>query len=99
MITKPLFSCDDLDDRLQVLSWTEDSQEIEVVKEVLSTSASCPSCQNRFHRKHSRYTRRVADLPMKGKNVHLLILSNKLFRTTVTARLEWFLRAFGDVIY
>ncbi|MFC5711965.1 transposase family protein [Thalassorhabdus alkalitolerans] len=52
---------------------------MEVVTKVLSTPAHYPSCHKCSHRKHSRYTRRVADFPMSGKKVYLIILTTKWF--------------------
>jgi transposase len=38
-----------------------------------SRASACPSCGTRAQRIHSRYHRRLADLPMAGKPVRLVV--------------------------
>src|SRR5215467_7117563 len=59
---------------------------IEMMDEVLTISAvstqrepCCPLCGTAASRVHSRYTRRVADLPCAGQRVCLLVLVRKCF--------------------
>ena len=39
----------------------------------ISKSSCCPTCGADSHRVHSRYQRRVADLPLAGKSVRLIV--------------------------
>lgn len=41
------------------------------------TSSSCPGCGTRSERIHSRYRRRLADLPIAGKPVHLVVVARR----------------------
>lgn len=43
------------------------------------TSSTCPTCDHSSCRVHSRYTRKVQDLPISGHPVDLLILTRKWF--------------------
>ncbi|EOW9530207.1 transposase family protein [Bacillus cytotoxicus] len=42
-------------------------------------SANCPSCHSISSRRHSRYTRRIQDLPITDQPVILLLVSHKWF--------------------
>src|SRR5260221_3599488 len=44
-----------------------------------SPAACCPLCGGMAERIHSRYTRRVADLPCAGQQVTLLLMVRKFF--------------------
>lgn len=43
----------------------------------IRTSACCPSCKKISARSHSRYSRKVQDLPISDQAVQLLLLSRK----------------------
>ena len=45
-------------------------------------TAACPLCHRRGHRVHSRYRRRVADLPCAGRAVALVIHARRFFCPT-----------------
>jgi hypothetical protein len=54
---------------------------IEMIEDVLTMTAvstqvspCCPLCHMKATRVHRRYTRRLADLPCSGQQVHLLVL-------------------------
>ena len=53
----------------------------ELLVQVISSSpkACCPLCSVQASRIHSRYTRRVADLPCVGQHVTLLLTVRKFF--------------------
>ncbi len=60
--------------------------DIEVIDNVLTITAvstqnhpACPLCGTTATRRHSRYTRHVADLPCGGQPVRLLIQARKYF--------------------
>lgn len=60
------------------------------------TSSTCPACSKKSSRKHSRYTRKVQDLPIGEKSVELLILSRRWFCDNLdcdvkifTERFDW----------
>ncbi|WP_353036587.1 transposase family protein [Mesorhizobium sp. M1328] len=40
-----------------------------------STASLCPGCGTRSQRIHSRYQRRLADLPMAGKPVRIVVVA------------------------
>jgi zinc-finger of transposase IS204/IS1001/IS1096/IS1165 len=45
-------------------------------------SSACPSCGTASRRVHSRYYRRVGDLPLSGRSVELMVIA-RLFRCEV----------------
>ncbi|WP_414125820.1 transposase family protein [Rhizobium sp. BR 317] len=59
-----------------------------------STEAKCPDCSKASHRLHSRYERRLADLPWQGDavtiilNVRRLGCSNKRCRRRISPRTQ-----------
>ncbi|OXS64675.1 transposase family protein [Priestia filamentosa] len=53
-------------------------------------SAPCPNCSTYSSRPHSRYTRKVQDLPISGQPVQLLVLTRKWFCENVTCRVKVF---------
>jgi transposase len=57
------------------------SQEGRVSVSLLSTqpSSPCPVCGSAATRIHSRYQRRLADLPSTGQPVHILLAVRKFF--------------------
>lgn len=42
-------------------------------------SSRCPSCGTRSERIHSRYHRRLTDLPIAGKSVRLVIAARRFY--------------------
>ena len=44
-----------------------------ITARALSSIATCPHCQQTFHRVHSYYTRSPRDLPVSGQPVHLIL--------------------------
>ncbi len=56
--------------------------DVTLVATSTAQSACCPLCHRRSHRVHSRYRRRVADLPCAGRAVTLLIRARRFFCPT-----------------
>ncbi|NOX59054.1 MAG: ISL3 family transposase [Planctomycetes bacterium] len=50
---------------------------VTIAVESLAPSGVCPLCAHRSARQHSRYLRRLGDLPWQGRSVRLLLLSHK----------------------
>jgi transposase len=68
--------------------------EVTIVVESLLPRGLCPLCGCPSFREHSRYTRRLGDVPWQGQSVCLLLLARRLFcdsptcpRRIFTARL------------
>ncbi len=57
---------------------TEDTA-LTLIAATVAQSASCPLCHRRSRRVHSRFRRRVADLPCSGRAVILLIHARRFF--------------------
>lgn len=55
---------------------SDDSLTLITVRSLRSVSA-CPGCGTRSERIHSRYQRRLADLPMAGKPVRLVVVARR----------------------
>jgi len=56
-----------------------DDSGITVVATTRRSAVDCPRCRTVAHRVHSRYTRRLADLPWHGLAVRLLLTSRRFF--------------------
>lgn len=66
--------------------------------EVMSTShyGICPLCQPPSSRIHSYYPRKVADLPISGKRVHLFLHARKFFCEQVSCPRKIFTERWGQ---
>jgi transposase len=75
----------------------EESRTIITVRSTASVSA-CPSCGAVSRRVHSRYQRRVADLPLAGRSVQLLVVARRFRCDGVLCRRQIFTERFADGI-
>ena len=68
--------------------------------EIISSSlkACCPLCNGQAERIHSRYTRRVADLPCAGQHVTLLLTVRKFFCPNPNCLRTIFAEQFPDLV-
>jgi transposase len=64
----------------------------------VSTEARCPLCGTAAHRIHSRYSRRVADLPCAGRQVTLRLTVRKFFCPNPTCPRKIFAEQFPDLV-
>lgn len=58
----------------------------------------CPSCGRASRRVHSRYCRRVADLPLSGRRVRLIVAARRFRCDAVLCRRRIFAERFGDAV-
>jgi len=58
------------------------SETATVVLRTIAASAACPRCGQSSHRVHSRYQRKLADLPSNGKRVVIQLYARRFFCTT-----------------
>lgn len=64
-----------------------------------STASLCPGCGTRSQRIHSRYQRRLADLPMAGKPVRIVVVARRFHCGAVLCGRRIFAERFdGDVL-
>lgn len=68
-----------LAENLRILYCEESEDKLFFIVECPSSSAICPTCRHRTPRVHSRYCRKVDDLPVAGRKVHFQILLHKWF--------------------
>jgi hypothetical protein len=62
-------------------------------------SAVCPSCDTISRRVHSRYQRRVGDLPLSGRSVELVVIARRFRCDAVLCERRIFAERFGaDVL-
>ena len=61
-----------------------------------SQASICPGCATRSARVHSRYRRRVADLPIAGRPVRLLIAARRFYCDAVLCGRRIFAERFDD---
>ncbi|MEX6509257.1 ISL3 family transposase [Jiella sp. M17.18] len=77
----------------------EASEEGLVVTALARTrQAACPSCSSPARRVHSRYIRRVADLPSAGRPVRLRLITRRFRCDVETCRRKIFAERFGDAV-
>src|SRR2546421_2913536 len=77
------------------LTATEES--ITVLVSLTTENASCPDCQRRSSRVHSRYQRTLKDLPSSGLSVHLRLHVRRFFCDTPSCSRKTFAEAVPDV--
>jgi hypothetical protein len=68
----------------------------EIVVRPTSQASICPGCATRSGRVHSRYRRRVADLPIAGRPVRLLIAARRSYCDAVLCGRRIFAERFDD---
>lgn len=85
-----------LDGNLHLLYQEQTEGMLFFIVERRSSSAVCPSCHRVSHRTHSRYTRKVNDLPVADRQVNFQVLLHKWFcdhsdcpTKIFTERLPW----------
>ena len=61
-------------------------------------SSTCPACGTASHRVHSRYSRRMADLPWEGLPVVILLESRKFFCDAANCRRRIFTEALPGTV-
>jgi transposase len=63
-----------------------------------STASACPECGVSSDRIHSRYLRRVTDLPMAGRAVRLVVVARRFRCAAVTCRRRIFTEHFNGSV-
>lgn len=63
-----------------------------------SARVCCPLCRTAAHRMHSRYSRRVADLPCAGRQVTLRLTVRKFFCPNLSCPRKIFAEQFPDLV-
>jgi zinc-finger of transposase IS204/IS1001/IS1096/IS1165 len=61
-------------------------------------SAACPSCGTISRRVHSRYHRRVGDLPLSGRRVELLVIARRFRCDAVLCGRQIFVERFANEV-
>jgi transposase len=87
-----------LSDGLSIERVTASAQELLVQVISSSPQACCPLCGVQAWRIHSRYTRRVADLPCVGQHVTLLLTVRKFFCPNCACPRKIFAEQFPDLV-
>ncbi|TDQ32149.1 transposase family protein [Aureibacillus halotolerans] len=82
------------DTRTEIMYQEEDANTFSMVMNVTSPHAKCPHCGTNSSRRHSRYTRKIQDVPMVDKEVHVLLCSNKWFCTGASCNAQIFTERF-----
>src|SRR5260221_14739915 len=60
----------------------------------VSRTSKCPGCKTNSERVHSRYHRRLADLPLAGRPVRLVVVARRFFCYAVLLRGRIFVSRF-----
>jgi transposase len=87
-----------LSDGLHIKRVTASSHEMLVQVFSSLPNASCPLCDVQAWRIHSRYTRRVADLPCAGQHVTLLLTIRKFFCPNAACPRTIFAEQFPELV-
>ncbi|OIJ20126.1 hypothetical protein BKP45_10080 [Anaerobacillus alkalidiazotrophicus] len=85
-----------LDDNVEVIHYSKQNEQWDIILKLITKATSCPSCNCVSTRIHSKYTRRIQDLPMNNLMVCFTIQLNKWYcdnsvcQTKIfTERLSW----------
>lgn len=87
-----------LSDGLHIERVMESANNLLVDVACVSTPVSCPLCGTAAHRIHSRYSRRVADLPCAGRQVTLRTVSRKVTCPNPTCPRKIFAEQLPDLL-
>ncbi|WP_158801466.1 ISL3 family transposase [Acidisoma sp. L85] len=78
---------------------TSDGASALITVRSIETASICPGCGTRSDRVHSRYYRRLADLPIAGRPVRLMVRARRFYcRAVLCGRLVFAERFDGDVL-
>ena len=67
-----------------------------IIVRPMSGTSPCPGCRARSKRIHSRYQRRLADLPLAGRQVRLVVVARRFRCDTVLCDRRIFTERFDD---
>jgi transposase len=67
------------DERLKYITHRSDARTIKIKIASTRQEAICPYCKMESKKVHSRYVRKLQDLPIQGKKVYLLLSTKKYF--------------------
>lgn len=87
-----------LSDGLHIERVMESTDRLLVHVACMSARVCCPLCGTVAHRMHSRYRRRVADLPCAGRQVTLVLTVRKFFCPNPTCPRKIFAEQFPDLV-
>lgn len=68
-----------LDDNVEVMNFYKQDNQWNIVLQLLTDSAFCPNCNLPSTRPHSRYTRKIQDLPINKQKVIFTLVTRKWF--------------------
>lgn len=83
---------------LSVESIARTSEAITVTACAVDTEGKCPLCDTVSQRVHSRYFRRVSDLPCSGRRFYLRLLARRFFCDTPECKRKIFAERFDETI-
>jgi transposase len=67
-----------------------------ITVQAVSRASACPGCGGRSERVHSRYRRGLADLPISGRSVRLVVVARRFHCDTVLCGRRIFTERFDD---
>ena len=82
--------------RLVVENVSDSSDSISLAVRSEALMAECPLCGAASRRIHSRYIRRVADLPCAGRQIYLRVITRRFICEVPNCRRRIFAERFGD---
>ena len=75
---------------------TSDGAGLVIAVRSVSRASTCPNCGTTSKRVHSRYRRRLADLPMAGRPVRLVVLARRFHCDAVLCGRRIFVERFDQ---
>ena len=78
-----------------VVSAVHDSAKTTITVRASKESSACPSCGTASRRVHSRYHRRVGDLPLSGRSVELVVIARRFRCEAVLCGQQIFVERFA----
>ena len=82
------------DKNLRCISHESDEKTITIHVQSIRKRMKCPYCGKISNKVHSRYTRKLQDLPIQGKKVKLLLNNKKYFCTNADCGRKTFAEQF-----
>jgi len=83
------------DERLRHVSHEVEAKTIRIYVNSVGNDAKCPYCGEISSKVHSRYLRKLQDLPIQGKKVKLIIDNKKYFCMNKDCKHKTFAEAFS----
>ena len=83
------------DEKLRYISHEIEGEIIKIEVESIAEQVACPYCKETSDKIHSKYIRKLSDLPIQGKKVKLLLHNRKYFCVNLDCQHKTFAERFS----